>query len=329
MRRPSRKHRHCADPERVLRRDGRSSERRRKSACVRGDPVAGSLCGFVGLVVDGSLMMADYRNLQQVSDAAATAAAMSLYNGATAADATTAGRTTCVKTWNGLRKRERRRQHSSVDRSACRQLELCRGLAQPDSRRRTSSRSWGASSQQTVQRPLGRRRIKRRRRARRSWCSKPIRRAITLNLAPLRVAVGHAAAARTGRPRSSGAGSIQRQRRGPRQQPMGRRRSKWQPGRQRVRAAVWRLLHAADFVDESGGPQHSGRRRRRQSENYYGNYVVGPGKPAASATPFPSLIRTRVVPRRRSAPTASMSSPRPSGGVNVTAIPFVSAAHGA
>jgi Flp pilus assembly protein TadG len=46
------------------------------------------LCGFAGLVLDSSLLMAAYRNLQQASDAAATAAAMSLYNGATVADAT-------------------------------------------------------------------------------------------------------------------------------------------------------------------------------------------------------------------------------------------------
>jgi hypothetical protein len=59
------------------------------------------LCGFVGLVVDGSLLMASYRNLQQVSDAAATAAAMSLYNGANAAVATSQA-VTCVNTWNGL-----------------------------------------------------------------------------------------------------------------------------------------------------------------------------------------------------------------------------------
>ncbi len=59
------------------------------------------LCGMVGLVLDGGLMMTDYRNLQQVCDSAATAAAMSLSNGSTAADAI-AQATTAVNTWNGL-----------------------------------------------------------------------------------------------------------------------------------------------------------------------------------------------------------------------------------
>jgi Flp pilus assembly protein TadG len=59
------------------------------------------LCGMVGLVVDSSLLMSSYRNLQQVSDAAATAAAMALSNGATTADAA-AQAVTCVNTTNGL-----------------------------------------------------------------------------------------------------------------------------------------------------------------------------------------------------------------------------------
>jgi Flp pilus assembly protein TadG len=48
------------------------------------------LCGFAGLVLDSSLLMANYRNLQHASDAAATAAATVLYNGGTTADATAA-----------------------------------------------------------------------------------------------------------------------------------------------------------------------------------------------------------------------------------------------
>jgi Flp pilus assembly protein TadG len=59
------------------------------------------LCGMIGLVLDGGAMLFTYRNLQQVSDAAATTAAMALYNGATSADAI-AQATTCVNTWNGL-----------------------------------------------------------------------------------------------------------------------------------------------------------------------------------------------------------------------------------
>jgi hypothetical protein len=59
------------------------------------------LCGFVGLVVDSSLLMTEYRNLQQVSDAAADAAAMAIFNGDNAAAATAAA-VTCVQTYNGL-----------------------------------------------------------------------------------------------------------------------------------------------------------------------------------------------------------------------------------
>lgn len=59
------------------------------------------LCGMVGLVVDGSLLMSSYRNLQQVSDAAATTAATALSNGATVAAATSQAATS-VNTWNGL-----------------------------------------------------------------------------------------------------------------------------------------------------------------------------------------------------------------------------------
>ena len=61
------------------------------------------LCGLVGLVADSSLLMADYRNLQQASDAAATAAAMSLLNGGTTAQATSAA-VTCVQTNNNMPK---------------------------------------------------------------------------------------------------------------------------------------------------------------------------------------------------------------------------------
>lgn len=60
-----------------------------------------ALLGMIGLVVDGGMMMTGYRDLQQVSDAAATAAAIALSNGATTADAITQA-TTCVNTWNGL-----------------------------------------------------------------------------------------------------------------------------------------------------------------------------------------------------------------------------------
>jgi Flp pilus assembly protein TadG len=59
------------------------------------------LIGFVGLVVDTSLLMSDYRDLQHASDAAATTAAMSLLNGGTASQATAAAQN-CVQTYNGL-----------------------------------------------------------------------------------------------------------------------------------------------------------------------------------------------------------------------------------
>jgi Flp pilus assembly protein TadG len=59
------------------------------------------LCGMIGLVVDSSLMMADYRNLQQACDAAATAAAMSILEGSTSAQATSAA-VTCVQSSNAM-----------------------------------------------------------------------------------------------------------------------------------------------------------------------------------------------------------------------------------
>jgi hypothetical protein len=60
-----------------------------------------ALCGMVGLVIDGGLLMTSYRDLQQVSDAAATTAAMALSNGSTAGDAISQA-TTCVNTWNAV-----------------------------------------------------------------------------------------------------------------------------------------------------------------------------------------------------------------------------------
>jgi Flp pilus assembly protein TadG len=60
-----------------------------------------ALVGMIGLVIDGGLMMTSYRDLQQVSDAAATTAALALSNGANAGDAITQA-TSCVNTWNGI-----------------------------------------------------------------------------------------------------------------------------------------------------------------------------------------------------------------------------------
>ena len=51
------------------------------------------LIGFVGLVIDTSLLMSDYRDLQHASDAAATTAAMSLLNGGTTAKPRRPGKT--------------------------------------------------------------------------------------------------------------------------------------------------------------------------------------------------------------------------------------------
>ncbi len=59
------------------------------------------LIGFVGLVIDSSVLMSDYRDLQHASDAAATAAAMSLLSGGTSGDATAAA-VNCVQNYNGL-----------------------------------------------------------------------------------------------------------------------------------------------------------------------------------------------------------------------------------
>jgi hypothetical protein len=59
------------------------------------------LVGFVGLVVDSSLLLGEYRCLQQASDAAATAAATAVLNGGTTANATAAA-VSCVQTDNGM-----------------------------------------------------------------------------------------------------------------------------------------------------------------------------------------------------------------------------------
>jgi Flp pilus assembly protein TadG len=59
------------------------------------------LCGFAGLVLDSSLLMADYRNLQHASDGAATEAATALYNVGTT-EAATAAALACVQVENGF-----------------------------------------------------------------------------------------------------------------------------------------------------------------------------------------------------------------------------------
>lgn len=51
------------------------------------------LCGFVGLVVDSSMLMVEYRSMQHVSDAAASAAAMALYQG----DSSTVARNAAIE----------------------------------------------------------------------------------------------------------------------------------------------------------------------------------------------------------------------------------------
>jgi Flp pilus assembly protein TadG len=59
------------------------------------------LCGFAGLVLDSSLLMADFRNLQHASDAAATEAATTLFNGGNTAAATAAA-VACIQLENGF-----------------------------------------------------------------------------------------------------------------------------------------------------------------------------------------------------------------------------------
>ena len=59
------------------------------------------LVGVAGLVLDVSLLLADQRNLQNVADAAATTAAMTIYQGGNVAAATAAA-TTAVQSDNGL-----------------------------------------------------------------------------------------------------------------------------------------------------------------------------------------------------------------------------------
>jgi Flp pilus assembly protein TadG len=81
---------------------GHASSPRRKAAVLLIVAVAlPILIGFAGLVLDASLLLIDHRNLQNAADAAATAAAMTLYQGGTIG-AATALATTCVQTDNGL-----------------------------------------------------------------------------------------------------------------------------------------------------------------------------------------------------------------------------------
>jgi Flp pilus assembly protein TadG len=59
------------------------------------------LVGIAGLVLDTSILFAAHRNLQSAADAAATAAAMTIYQGGSVAEATTAA-TTSVQSDNSL-----------------------------------------------------------------------------------------------------------------------------------------------------------------------------------------------------------------------------------
>src|ERR1700734_4335331 len=59
------------------------------------------LVGIAGLVLDTSFLSASHRNLQSAADAAATAAAMTIYQGGSVADATAAA-TTAVQNDNLL-----------------------------------------------------------------------------------------------------------------------------------------------------------------------------------------------------------------------------------
>lgn len=60
-----------------------------------------TLCAFVGLVLDSSMLMVEYRSLQHASDCAASAAAMALYQGESPSAARSAA-IDCVKIQNGF-----------------------------------------------------------------------------------------------------------------------------------------------------------------------------------------------------------------------------------
>jgi Flp pilus assembly protein TadG len=60
-----------------------------------------TLLGMVGLVIDGGMLMADHRHVQNAADAGAQAAAMELYLG-NSKDAATTAATTFVQNYNGL-----------------------------------------------------------------------------------------------------------------------------------------------------------------------------------------------------------------------------------
>jgi len=88
-------------PGRTAQTAGRPARNRKANVLVTLAIVLPVIVGFAGLVLDTSILMAERRNIQSVADAAATAAAMSIYQGGTVA-AATAQATTCVQTDNGL-----------------------------------------------------------------------------------------------------------------------------------------------------------------------------------------------------------------------------------
>jgi Flp pilus assembly protein TadG len=67
----------------------RPARRRSGATLVHFALVLPVLLGMIGLVLDGGILLATYRQVQNAADAAATSAAMDLYRGATSATATT------------------------------------------------------------------------------------------------------------------------------------------------------------------------------------------------------------------------------------------------
>ena len=219
------------------------------------------LCGFVGLVLDSSLLMSGYRNLQQVSDAAATTAAMAISNGSTVADAT-AQAMTCVNSWNGL-----------PDANVIVNIPPSTGPHAGSSnyaevllsRNQTTDfvQIFGGSTQQVVN-------------VRSVAGAEPATAGaavvvldpnppgVTVELSPYVSLSVSLPALQLGGLEVLGLGQLSVNGAVLDNNQWGGTDQNGNPAGSSARTALWRLLHAVDFTDEFVGPQHSRCRRRRQ-----------------------------------------------------------------
>jgi Flp pilus assembly protein TadG len=212
------------------------------------------LCGFAGLVLDSSLLMADFRNLQHASDAAATEAATTLINGGNSTDAVAAA-IACVQTENGFADANVQvnippstgpyaGNASYVEVIASEQkstyfVQVLGALTPPTVRVRSVAgfhpSTAGAAVDVLEANPPG----------------------VRANLAPYVSLSQTLPPLQLGGLEVLGLGQLQ-------VNGAGRSRPERQSSRSIDRSPVWGRVHAADFVDKSGRAQHPRRRRSRQ-----------------------------------------------------------------